>query len=352
MTINLADDVRLLGPYGLRVSPLTLGTMTFGDGGWRAGEGNARAVFTAYLEAGGNSVDTADVYGGGRAEELLGQFMADTRSREQLVVATKASAPSGAGPNEGGNGRKHLLAAVEGSLRRLHTDYVDVLWLHLWDGVTPVADVMATLAQIVADGKARAVGLSNVPAWYATAACALADRHGWAAPVGVQLEYSLLERTAETEHVPAAQHCGMSLVPWSPLANGFLTGKYPPPAETTAAEQHAGGGRLAPAAGYPDQRTHTDRDWAVPAAVRQRSDHPRVQPRPDRAGLDPAPTRRRHHPHRRHQHRATPRQPGRRSTHAAGRRPARSRQRQPPARRLAVPAVPHGSGLSARTPQP
>ena len=127
---------------------------------------------------------------------------------------------------------------------------------------------MATLAQIVADGKARAVGLSNVPAWYATAACAMADRHGWAAPVALQLECSLLERTAETEHVPAAQHCRMSLVPWSPLANGFLTGKYPRATETAAPEQHAGGGRIAAAAGYPDQRTHTDRDWVVLDAVR------------------------------------------------------------------------------------
>lgn len=268
MTINLTDDVRLLGPSGLRVSPLTLGTMTFGDGGWRAGEDNARAIFTAYLEAGGNGIDTADAYGGGHAEQLLGHFMADTKTRDQLVVATQASAPTGSGANERGNGRKHLLAALEGSLRRLRTDYVDVFWLHLWDGVTPVAEVMATLAQIVADGKARAVGLSNVPAWYATAASMLADRHGWAAPVALQLEYSLLERTAETEHVPAAQHCGMSLVPWSPLANGFLTGKYTRAAETSTDEPDAGEGRLAAAAGYPDQRTHTDRDWAVLASVR------------------------------------------------------------------------------------
>ncbi|MGI8695613.1 MAG: aldo/keto reductase, partial [Mycobacteriales bacterium] len=260
---NLADDVRLLGPSGLLVSPLTLGTMTFGDGGWRAGEDNARAIFAGYLEAGGNCVDTADVYGGGRAEDLLGQFMAATGSSEHLVVATKASAPTGVGPNDRGNTRKHLLAAVEGSLRRLRTDYVDVFWLHLWDGVTPVAEVMATLAQLVADGKARPVGLSNVPAWYATAACALADRHGSAPPVALQLEYSLLERTAETEHVPAAQHCGMSLVPWSPPANGFLTGKYRPTADNAAAQPAGGGGRLAATTGYPDRRTHTDRDWAV-----------------------------------------------------------------------------------------
>jgi len=143
-----------------------------------------------------------------------------------------------------------------------------VFWLHLWDQVTPVGEVMATLAQTVVDGKARTVGLSNVPAWYAIAASMLADRHGWAAPVALQLEYSLLERTAEIEHVPAAQHCGMSLGAVVPLANGSLTGKYPPTVDTAAAEQRTGGGRLAAAAGYPDQRTHTNRDWAVLSAVR------------------------------------------------------------------------------------
>ena len=259
----LNAGARLLGPTGLRVSPLTLGTMTFGDGGWRAGEDQARAIFRRYVEAGGNSIDTADVYGSGRSEELLGALMAETATRDSLVVATKASAPTSPGdPNGAGNGRKHLLASLEGSLRRLRTEYVDLFWLHLWDGATPAAEVMATLAGMVTAGKARAVGLSNVPAWYATTAAALASRYGLEPPAALQLEYSLLERAAETEHIPAAVHTGMSLVPWSPLASGFLAGKY-----TRDGSTPAGAGRLDPSAGYPDRRDHTERHWATLAAV-------------------------------------------------------------------------------------
>ncbi len=208
---------------------------------------------------------------------------------------------------------------------------------------------MATLAQTVVDGKARTVGLSNVPAWYAIAASMLADRHGWAAPVALQLEYSLLERTAEIEHVPAAQHCRMSLVPWS---------RWPtvPHRQVPADSRHplrrssapAAAGSLPPRAIPTSALTPTETGQYRP----RRGDHPRVQLRPDRAGLDPAPTRCRDHPHRRHQHRAAPHQPGRRSTRPAGRRPAHSRQHQPAARELAVPAVPTGGELSAGTPRP
>lgn len=262
--IHSPGTARLLGSSGLRVSALTLGTMTFGDGGWRAGEDNARAIFRRYVEAGGNSIDTADVYGGGRSEELLGELMAETGTREQLVVATKASAPTRPeDPNGAGNGRKHLLAALESSLRRLRTDYVDLFWLHLWDGVTPLTEVITTLSTLVTAGKVRAVGLSNVPAWYASSAAALADRFALERPAALQLEYSLLERTADTEHVPAARHSGMSLIPWSPLAGGFLTGKY-----TRTSARSAGDGRLDPAVGYPDVREHSERHWTILEAVR------------------------------------------------------------------------------------
>ncbi len=262
MTTDLATydlSARLLGPTGLRVSPLMLGTMTFGEGAWKAGEDGARAIFHRYLEAGGNSIDTADVYGGGRSEELLGALIAETGTRDSLVLATKASAPTDPeNPNRRGNGRKHLIAALEGSLRRLRTDYVDVFWLHIWDGITPVAEVISTLDSIVKAGKARAIGLSNVPAWYASSAAALAHHHGLEPPAALQLEYSLLERTAETEHVPAAQHHGMSLVPWSPLANGFLTSKY-----TRQSINAATGGRLSTGGDYPDRREHDDHHWDV-----------------------------------------------------------------------------------------
>jgi len=254
---------RLLGSSGLRVSPLTLGTMTFGDGAWRAGEDETRAIFHRYLEAGGNSVDTADVYGGGRSEELLGALIAEAGVRDSLVLATKASAPTHPeDPNARGNGRKHLISALEGSLRRLRTDSVDVFWLHFWDGITPVAEVVSTLDSMVRAGKARAIGLSNVPAWYASSAASLAHHHGLEPPAALQLEYSLLERTAETEHVPAAQHHRMSLVPWSPLASGFLTGKY-----TRESINAATGGRLSADADYPDRREHDEHDWRVLDAV-------------------------------------------------------------------------------------
>lgn len=187
------------------------------------------------------------LYGGGRSKELLGTLIAEAGVRDSLVLATKASAPTNPqDPNARGNGRKHLISALEGSLRRLGTDYVDVFWLHIWDGVTPVVEVISTLDSMVRAGKARAIGLSNVPAWHASSAAAL------------QLEYSLLERTAETEHVPAAQHHGMSLVPWSPLASGFLSGKY-----TRESIDAATSGRLSADADYPDRREHVEHDWRV-----------------------------------------------------------------------------------------
>lgn len=238
--------------------------MTFGDGDWRAGREASRAVLDRYLEVGGNSIDTADVYGGGRSEELLGEFLADSRLRESLVLGTKASAPARVGdPNSRGNGRKHLLAALDRSLRRLRTDYVDLFWVHLWDGATPVREVMSTLDGLVVSGKVRAVGLSNVPAWYATAAALIAGQHGWEPPAALQLEYSLLERTIEREHTGAASFTGMSVVGWSPLANGVLTGKYNPD------ETPGHGGRLDPSRNYPDQRPPTEHAWEVLAVVRR-----------------------------------------------------------------------------------
>jgi aryl-alcohol dehydrogenase-like predicted oxidoreductase len=223
---------RLLGRSGLRVSPLALGAMTFGEGGYHAGEDAARALFRDYVDAGGNVVDTAVNYAGGRSEELLGRFMRETGSRERLVVATKFAMPTGpsdpSDPNARGNGRKNIMASLDASLRRLGTDYVDLYWLHLWDGVTPVTEVMSTFDALVRSGRVRAVGLSNVPAWYAVRALAVAEAHGWEAPCALQLEYSLVERNIEREHVPAARELGLGIVPWSPLASGLLAGKYAP----------------------------------------------------------------------------------------------------------------------------
>jgi aryl-alcohol dehydrogenase-like predicted oxidoreductase len=227
MTIDGA--YRLLGRTGLRVSPLALGALTFGEGGWYAGEDAARAIFLRYLEAGGNFVDTAINYAEGRSEELLGTFMEETGTRERLVVATKFSVASRPGdPNSGGNGRKNILASLDTSLRRLRTDYVDLYWLHMWDELTPVDEVMSTLDALVRSGRVRAIGLSNTPGWYAAKAQLTARHHGWEPVAALQLEYSLAERAIEREHVPLARDLGLGIVPWSPLANGLLAGKYAP----------------------------------------------------------------------------------------------------------------------------
>jgi aryl-alcohol dehydrogenase-like predicted oxidoreductase len=217
----------LLGRTGLRVAPIALGALTFGEGGWHAGEEAARSVFRRYVEAGGNFVDTAINYAGGRSEEMLGAFIEEAGVRDRLVVATKFAVATRPGdPNSGGNGRKNIIASLDTSLRRLRTDYVDVYWLHMWDEVTPVEEVMATLDTLVRSGKVRAIGLSNVPAWYATKAQMVA-RAGHGEPVAaLQMEYSLAERAIEREHVPAARELGIGIVPWSPLANGLLAGKY------------------------------------------------------------------------------------------------------------------------------
>lgn len=231
----------LLGRTGLRVSPIALGAMTFGEGGWHAGEDTARSIFLRYLEAGGNFIDTADIYAGGRSEELLGSFMKKTTTRDRLVVATKFTVATTPGdPNSGGNGRKNILASLDASLRRLDTDYVDLYWLHMWDAMTPVEEVMATFDTLVRSGKVRAVGLSNIPAWYAAKAQLLAQARGWEPVAALQLEYSLAERSIEREHIPAAADLGIGVIPWSPLANGLLTGKY----ARQRTERPNGSGRL------------------------------------------------------------------------------------------------------------
>ncbi len=218
---------RTLGRSGLVVSPLTLGTMTFGTRRWGSGEAGSRAVFEAYVEAGGTCIDTADVYASGRSEELVGAFMAGRQLRDRLVVATKAGFASEDGhPHAGGNGAKHIVSALEGSLRRLRTDYVDLFWIHVWDRVTPAEEVLRTLGSLVRAGKIRYFGLSNVPAWYVAKMATLAAAHGVPGPIALQLEYSLVERSVEREHVPAAREFGLGVLPWSPLAGGFLSGKY------------------------------------------------------------------------------------------------------------------------------
>ncbi|HET8761632.1 MAG TPA: aldo/keto reductase [Nitrospiria bacterium] len=218
------NEYRTLGRTGLRVSPLGLGVMTYG---WGADKQAARAMFDLYRERGGNFFDTADVYTGGQSETWLGEFVHEARVRDEVVIATKFSFNAQAGnPNAGGNGRKNIYRALEGSFRRLKTDYVDLYILHAWDRVTPVEEVMSTLNDLVRAGKVRHIGLSDAPAWYAARAQTLAEAYRYERLALLQLEYSLVSRSLERKHLPLAKEMGISLVPWSPLGSGFLTGKY------------------------------------------------------------------------------------------------------------------------------
>ena len=222
------NEYSTLGRSGLRVSPLCLGTMTFGtEWGWGAEESVSRSLFDRYIEQGGNFIDTADGYTGGKSEELVGKFIADRGLRDRVVLATKFTFNAEQGnPNAGGNGRKNIYRALQGSLRRLRSDYIDLYWLHAWDTVTPVEEVISTLNDLVREGRIRHYGFSDTPAWYVARAQTLAEKEGKERLIALQLEYSLVERNIEREHIPAAQELGLGICPWSPLASGFLTGKY------------------------------------------------------------------------------------------------------------------------------
>ena len=224
------DSYSLLGRTGLRVSPLSLGTMTFGtELGWGSDKETARRIFDAYAEAGGNFFDTADLYTGGTAEAWLGEFIAERGLRDKAVIATKFTYNAEAGnPNAGGNGRKNILRAVESSLKRLGTDYIDLYYLHTWDRMTPAEEVMRTFDDLVSSGKVRHVGLSDVPAWYASRAQTIAEFRGYEPVSALQLEYSLVERNIEREHTTLATEQDMGIAVWGPLANGLLSGKYRP----------------------------------------------------------------------------------------------------------------------------
>lgn len=220
------DDYTLLGHSGLRVSPLSLGTMTFGsDWGWGADGAEARRIFDLYVDRGGNFVDTAVNYTNGEAERLLGAFIADRR--EKIVLATKFTMSREPGnPNAGGNHRLNLARSVEQSLRQLGTDRIDLLYLHAWDGTTRADEVMRALDDLVRSGKVLYLGICNTPAWRIAEMQTLADLRGWSAFVALQIEYSLLERTVEHELMPMAAALGLGVLPWSPLGGGVLAGKY------------------------------------------------------------------------------------------------------------------------------
>jgi aryl-alcohol dehydrogenase-like predicted oxidoreductase len=217
---------KLLGTSGLRVSELCLGTMSFGDAwGFGADEKESHRILGEFAEAGGNFIDTANKYHEGQSEEIVGSFLGPGRDR--WVVASKYTLAMRSGdPNAAGNSRKNLRGSVEASLRRLRTDYLDLLWVHAWDYTTPVEEVMRGLDDLVRAGKVNYVGLSDTPAWVASQANTVAALRGWSPFVALQVEYSLLERTAERELLPVAEAFGLSVTVWAPLGAGILTGKY------------------------------------------------------------------------------------------------------------------------------
>lgn len=226
MIISSLSDYRLLGRSGLRVSPLCLGTMTFGtEWGWGSGRAECRRILDQYIDAGGNFIDTANFYTNGASETMLGQFLKGRRAT--LVLGTKYSLAMRKGdPNAGGNQRKSLAQAIEASLKRLQTDYIDLYWVHIWDRLTPIEEVMRGLDDLVRAGKILYVGVSDMPAWKVAQANTIAQLRGWSPFVGLQAEYSLVERTAERDLIPMALDLGLGVMPWAPLGASILSGKY------------------------------------------------------------------------------------------------------------------------------
>ena len=216
-----------LGRTGLKVSRLCLGAMTYGDPAWRPwilSEAAGRPILKRAIEHGINFFDTADMYSRGVSEEVLGRALRDFTSRDAVVVATKAFFPMSDDPNDRGLSRKHLMSAIDGSLRRLGTDYVDLYQIHRWDPDTPIEETLQALTDIVRAGKARYIGASSMLAWQFARALYLSDRHGWARFVSMQNHYNLIYREEEREMLPLCRAEGIGVIPWSPLARGFLAG--------------------------------------------------------------------------------------------------------------------------------
>ena len=217
---------QLFGHTGLRVSELCLGTMGFGtENGWGADFEGSKAVFEAYANAGGNFLDTANIYTQGTSEKFLGEFIGS--DRDHYVLATKYSLKDRNGdPNYAGNHRKNMMRSVQESLKRLQTDYIDVLWLHIWDFTTHPEEVLLAMNDLISKGLVHYIGISDTPAWRVAQANTIAELRGWNRFAGLQVEYSLINRTAERDLLPVAKALNLTLTPWAPLAGGALTGKY------------------------------------------------------------------------------------------------------------------------------
>ena len=283
-----------LGRTGLRVSRLCLGTMTFGSTAWRPWilpEDASRPFIRRALDAGINFFDTADMYSRGVSEQIVGRALNDFTTRDQVVIATKAFFPMGDGPNDRGLSRKHLFDAIDASLRRLGTDYVDLYQIHRFDPHTPIEETLEALDAIVRAGKARYIGASSMYAWQFAQMLQVSERHGWARFVSMQNHYNLVYREEEREMLPLCRAEGLGVIPWSPLARGFLAGNRE---RATGAEEKKGGGdaaradrRVRPVAllrrrGLPCRRPC--RRARPPARGDAGADSPRLDPSP--AGRD------------------------------------------------------------------
>lgn len=218
---------KLLGRSGLKVSELCLGTMGFGTATpWGVDEKASFEIMEAFGNAGGNFLDTANRYQDGMSEEIVGAFM-NQRDRDYWVLATKYSLyDNQKNPNASGNNRKNMMRSVEQSLQRMHTDFIDVLYLHIWDWLTPINEVLRGLDDLVRQGKVNYIAISDTPAWMVAKGQTMAELMGWSQFVALQVEYSLLQRTPERDLIPMAKHFGLTVTPWAPLAGGALTGKY------------------------------------------------------------------------------------------------------------------------------
>jgi aryl-alcohol dehydrogenase-like predicted oxidoreductase len=251
---------KLLGRTGLRVSEACLGTMTFGEGwGWGASRAECARMVDAFAEAGGNFIDTANHYTGGQSERIVGELIAP--ERERWVLATKYvlnQRPDD--PNGGGSHRKNLVQSLDASLRRLGTDYVDLLWVHIWDAFTPVEEVVRALDDVVRAGKVLYVGISDTPAWIVAQAVTLADARGWTRFAGLQVPYSLVERAAERDLLPMAGGLELTVTTWGPLGGGLLTGRY-------GADRPLPDGARLTVTGAHGERMLSERNLAIAGAV-------------------------------------------------------------------------------------
>jgi len=272
-------NYRKLGKSGLLVSELALGTMIFGEDSERSTPADeAKEIIHRYLDAGGNHIDTANVYAGGRSEEIVGEAIQERR--DEIVLATKVRFPMGDGPNDKGLSRYHIINSVEASLRRLQVETIDLLYMHCWDPLTPIEESLHAFDDLVTEGKVRYIGVSNFKAWQLMKALGVSDANGWARFIAAQYQYSLVMRDVEPEFSDLCLQEELGIVPWSPLGGGFLTGKY----QRDKTPQDASEGRIAVMPDKAEEAWHrrdTERNWKIIEVMNELSEshdatHPQI----------------------------------------------------------------------------